>query len=502
MGNCPVGEAHDLCLAEDLHILYVFLQGLLEVDDLLQRFEEERRDHCQFAKRLDAFAAAEQFRDCEDAVGAEFLQICMNVFIRHLVKLCHVEVADTGFKRTDRLQEAFLQCGADAHDFAGCLHLGAEHIRCQRELVEREARELCDKVIERRFDCGGSACDRNILECHADRDLCGDAGNRITACLGSQRRGTRYTRIDFDQIVFAGVRIQRELHVAAAGDLKLADDLDRAVIQHLQIMIIERKDRCDDDTVTGMHADRVDVLHAADRDRMVIGVTHDFKFDFLVSLDGLLNENLMNRGKLEGIVSDFNEFLLVVRKAAAGAAERERRTEDYRVADIERSFLCLFDGVGDFRRNDRLADRLAHFLEELTVFRTFNTVAAGADQFDTALFQNALLLQLHREIQTGLSADARQDRIRTLIAQDLCDIFQCQRLHVYLVRDRCIGHDRRRVGVAENDLIAFLLQRKTRLGAGIVEFRCLTDDDRSGADDENLLKVCTFCHITYPPRIR
>jgi hypothetical protein len=65
-------------------------------------------------------------------------------------------------------------------------------------------------------------------------------------------------------------------------------------------------------------ADGVDVLHAADRDRVVGAVAHDLELDLLVALDGLLHEHLVHRGELEGVRADLAELLLVVREAAAG----------------------------------------------------------------------------------------------------------------------------------------------------------------------------------------
>ena len=60
-----------------------------------------------------------------------------------------------------------------------------------------------------------------------------------------------------------------------------------------------------------------------------------------------------------------------------------------------------------------------------------------------------------------------------------------QRLEVDRVRDLGIGHDRRRIRVDEDDPVAFLAQRAARLDSGVVELGGLTDDDRTGADDED-----------------
>ena len=46
----------------------------------------------------------------------------------------------------------------------------------------------------------------------------------------------------------------------------------------------------------------------------------------------------------------------------------------------------------------------------------------------------------------------------------------------------------------QDDPVALFLQRATGLGAGIVEFAGLSDDDRSGADDEDRFDIGTFRH--------
>ena len=44
-----------------------------------------------------------------------------------------------------------------------------------------------------------------------------------------------------------------------------------------------------------MYTDRVNILHAADGDRGIIGVTHDLKFDLFISFNALFDQNLMDR---------------------------------------------------------------------------------------------------------------------------------------------------------------------------------------------------------------
>ena len=48
--------------------------------------------------------------------------------------------------------------------------------------------------------------------------------------------------------------------------------------------------------------------------------------------------------------------------------------------------------------------------------------------------------------------------------------------------------------VDQHDLVALLAQGLARLGAGVVELAGLADDDRAGADEQDLLEVGTLRH--------
>ena len=47
-------------------------------------------------------------------------------------------------------------------------------------------------------------------------------------------------------------------------------------------------------------------------------------------------------------------------------------------------------------------------------------------------------------------------------------------------------------GIDKDDLVTEASQRFARLGSGIVEFACLTDDDRARSDNEDSMDVCSF----------
>ena len=394
----PVRKTHLLGFEQGFRVVYVLPELPLHPDDLLKRLQEQLRDHRDLMQLLDGNAPAQQLHNCENVVVPEDADILHELLIRAAVKLRVVQMIDPCLQAADALEEAFFQIRADSHDLSGGFHLGPEGVRRIRELVEGEARELCHDVVERRLHGGGAARNGDLLQGHAHGNLGRHPRDGIAAGLGRQGGGTRDSGVDFDEVVFRGLRMQGKLHVAPALDLQLADDLQGAVVEHLQVMLVQAQDGRHDDGVARMHPHRVHVLHPADGDCMVVGVAHDLKLDLFISLYALLDENLMNGGEPEGIGADLDKLFFIVRKAAAGSAEGKGRSQHHGIADVLRRRLGFIQVVGDFGGNDRLADALAHLFEELAVLGPLDGGGAGAEQFCAAFPKDPFPLQLHREI--------------------------------------------------------------------------------------------------------
>ena len=105
------------------------------------------------------------------------------------------------FKRTYAFEQALLKGPAHAHHLAGGFHLGAERIVGVRELIEGEAGQLGDDIVQGRLKGSGRVGQPNLVQGHAHADLGGDPGDRIAAGFGGQRRGAGDPGIYLDQII-------------------------------------------------------------------------------------------------------------------------------------------------------------------------------------------------------------------------------------------------------------------------------------------------------------
>ena len=139
-------------------------------------------------------------------------------------------------------------------------------------------------------------------------------------------------------------------------------------------------------------------------------------------------------------------------------------------------------------------DFLHSFLEHFAVFAAFDSADLSAQQTNVVFAQDTLLVQLHSHVQANLTAKSCQQGIRTLTFDNFFNEFNADRFNIYTVSHMHIGHNGCRVTVYQYNLQAFLLQSTASLGACIVKLCCLTDNNRAGADNENLFNIFKFRH--------
>ena len=471
-------------------------QLLFVTDQVLDLHQEPRIDAADAVHLVDRQADAEGVRDIQQPVrtrrahfGTDGVQIGS----------LRVEAGQAGFQAAQCLVQRLLDRAADGHHFADRLHLRGQAVVRHRELLEGEARDLGDHVVDGRLERGrGRAAGDVVLQFVqrvADRQLGRHLGDREAGRLRRQCRRAADARVHFDHDQAAGFRLDGKLHVGTAGiDADLAQHRERRVAHDLVFLVGQRLRRGNGNRVTGMHPHRVEVLDRADDDAVVGAVAHDFHLVFFPAEHGFFDQQLVGRAGLEAAFADGQELFAVVGDAATGTAHGERRTDDGRKTELGLDFQRLVHAVGNARARALEADLLHRQLELVAVFRLVDGLDRGADQFDVELFQHAVTGQFERAVQRGLAAHGRQHGVRTFLVDDLGHHLPGDRLDIGDVGHVRVGHDRGRIRIDQDDPVAFFAQCLARLGAGIVEFARLADHDRAGADDQDALYVGTFGH--------
>ena len=471
----------------------------LIVHEVLQPGQKPAVDAGDVVDLIDGHAAAQRLKDGEQAV---IVAVGEPVAHRAVGQGLGVQRVEMDLGAAHGLEQRALEVRADGHDLAGGLHLCAEAAGCADKLVKRPLGELDDDVVQRGLEAGaGLAGDvvLDLIERVAEGDLRRDLCDWVAGRLRRERRRARHAGVDLDDGVLKAVGVERELAVAAADDVERGDDVQRRAAQHLKLLVRERQRRGDDDAVAGVHADGVEVFHAAHGDDVAGTVAHGLKLDLFPAVDIALDEDLRDRGRVEAGLRGARELLRAVGHAAPRAAERERRADDNRVADAAGYLQRFGHGVRDAGGDGRLADGGHGLLKELTVLCLVDGFRVRTDEADIVLLQKALLVELHCQRQARLAAETGEETVGLLLFNNALDGGQRQRLEINLVREGLVGHDGRGVGVDEHDVHARVVQHAACLRAGIVKLRRLTDHDRAGADDHDFADAGINRHGAHLP---
>jgi len=501
VGESAVGEALALELAELVareRLERALLDRELEVDDLLDLREEPRVDLRVAVQLLDRHPDAERVGDVPEPLGARVGELVADL-VR--VDRLEVEAVDADLEPAQRLLQRLLERAPDRHHLADRLHLRGQPVVGLLELLEREARHLGDDVVDRRLERRGRRAPgdvvREFVERVADRELRRDLRDREPGRLRRERGAARHARVhlDHDHATVGGA--DRELHVRPAGvDADLAQHGDRRVAHQLVLLVGQRLRRRDGDRVPGVHPHRIEVLDRAHDDAVVLAVAHHLHLELLPAEERLLDQELVRRAHREPPLADLVELVLVVGDPAAGSAERERGPDDAREPDLGLRALRLLERVCDAAARRPEADARHRRLELLAVLGLVDRLLRRADQLDVELRQHALAREVERAVERGLPAHRRQQRVGALALDDPREHRPGDRLDVRDVGHLRVGHDRGRIAVHEDDLVALLAQRLARLRARVVELARLADDDRAGADDQDGVDVGAFGHGT------
>ena len=495
-------------LVEEAHLLRAQVQLLIQLGSLSQlvlhvynvlvAVQEPGVDHGDVVNLVDGHdAAAQCLADDQQTLVVDLSNTGLDFLIRPSLELGHDKAVQLHLNAADGLHHRLLKGRCNRHDLTGRLHLGAERVVCVNELIKRPARELGDNIVEGRLEASvGLAGDRvhDLVQTVADCDLSGNLCDRETGRLGCQRGRTGNTGVYLDNCVLERVRVQCVLYVTATLDAQLGDDVERRGAQHLVFLVGQGLAGCDNDRVTGVYANRVNVLHVTDGDGVALAVAHDLILDFLPACDALLDQNLVDTRVHNTGRSDLAQLLPGVRDTAAGTAQSVCRTDDDRQTDLLGECNRILDRVYDLGSDARLADLLHGVLEHLAVFGLSDGVRVCAQQLNAVLVEETVSGQVHCQVQTGLTAEVGDQGVRTLFLDDFLDRVQGHRLNIYLVSHGLIGHDGCRVGVYQNDLQTLFTQGAACLSACVVELGRLTDDDGAGAQYHDFVDIFSQRH--------
>ena len=206
----------------------------------------------------------------------------------------------------------------------------------------------------------------------------------------------------------------------------------------------------------------------------------------------------MDKRSLKTAGHDDLKLFFIINETAAGTAHRVGRTENDRIAELISDFETFFYTVRYLASGHFNTEHVHGLLELDAVLAALNCVDLNADDLHIVFVQNAFFIKFGSKIETGLSSEIRKQSVRTFFCNDLLKTFNIERLDIRYISHLRVCHDCGRVGVYKYDLVAEAAQCFTGLCAGVVELARLTDYDRAGTNDQNLVNICPLWH-EFPP---
>ena len=336
----------------------------------------------------------------------------------------------------------------------------------------------------------------DLVEPVADREPRGDLGDREPGRLRGQRARARHARVHLDDHDLVGGRVDRELHVRAAG----LDARPRG------------SRRSPGRAAPGTGGRSASAGGRRSRESPVwtpIGSTFSIEqtMTTLSALSRITSSSNSPQPSTDSSISTWP-----IGDAARPPATIRSKSASVRAIPPPRppsvnagrmisgspkassAARACARSVAIVLRAVRRPASLHRGVEQLAVLGAADRVVGRADQLDAEALERAVLVQRLGEVERGLAAQRRQQRVRPLALDHLGDRAGQQRLDVGGGRELRVGHDRRRVRVDEDDVVALLEQHLARLGAGVVELGGLADHDRPRAEHEDLLEVVPTRH--------
>ena len=191
----------------------------MEVGELLHLIDEPGVVRRETGDLLHRHAARERLRDPVDATRRGTHEVRSQRLIVAAI-VGRVETDCAVLEAAHRAVERVAERAAERHHLPDGVHSGRQRVVRTGELLEVEARDFHDDVVDRRFERGPRPTRdvvRDLIERVAERQPRGDLRDRETRRLRGERGRTGHAWVHLDDELPAGDRVDGELHVRTTG---------------------------------------------------------------------------------------------------------------------------------------------------------------------------------------------------------------------------------------------------------------------------------------------
>ena len=260
----------------------------------------------------------------------------------------------------------------------------------------------------------------------------------------------------------------------------MANDTDSKFAQLMIIGVTERLRRSDNNGLSRMDTQRVEVLHVTNGDTVVKAVAHHLILHFFPSTQGFFHKHL--RGEGESFLNQHIQFFFIVTEAGTQSTKRVCSADNHRITQFGSSTTGINGIFYGFAFNSLYIDFIQFMNENLTIFRIDNGLHGSTENFYTIFLKNSVFVEGNTAVQCRLSTKGKHNAIRTFFFDDFLYKIRSDRQEINLVGNAFRSLHSSDIRVDKNGVDTFFFQGFECLAAGVVELTCLADFQCTGTE--------------------
>ena len=265
----------------------------------------------------------------------------------------------------------------------------------------------------------------------------------------------------------------------------MPDDADGYFAQFMIFTVRQGLAGSDHNTLTGVDAHGIKILHVADRNAVISAVAHHLVFDLLPAGQVFLDQNLRGVGK--GFLGFVDQFFAVAADARAQPAKGIGHANHEWITNSFGDLNGLGNRAGHIAGCGFDVDFAESLNELFAVFRIDDRLCRRTQNGDLIFPENTPVKQFQTGVERRLAAKTEQYPPGLFLLDDGFDIFRRYRDEINAVGQVPGGLDGGDVGIDQNGRNPLLFQGFDGLAAGVVKFTGLTDLEGGAAQDEHFI---------------
>ena len=211
----------------------------------------------------------------------------------------------------------------------------------------------------------------------------------------------------------------------------MTDDTDSQLAQLMIFAISQCLRRSDNDRLTSVNTQRVEVLHVTNSDTVIKAVAHYLVLYLFPSLQALFYQYL--RRERESLFCQYVQLFFIIAEARTETSQRIRSTDDNRITQFLSRSTRIFYIFYRLALDGLYVNLIELLNEQLAVFCIHNSLHRSSQYTSVIFLEHTCLIQSHTAVKRSLSAKRQQHTVGAFFSDYLFYKIRSYRKEINLI---------------------------------------------------------------------